>query len=1249
MGAGRRPGGVPSGRDFTPGSGRFEIQTLLGSGANGSVYAAFDRARGSTVALKTLDREDPAGLLAFKREFRELAGVRHPHLVTLYELVAAEDQWFFTMEMVRGVDFATHIRPRAATDAPGRTPGPRRADADDPTATLDGDTRDLVGRLAVQGASPLDDAGQARLRPALIQLAEGITALHRAGILHRDLKPSNIMVEDGGRVVILDFGLALPLDGDRRPEHLAGTPPYMAPEQVALEPITEASDWYAFGAILYQTLTGKVPLADLGRSMLLEYKQRNDVQAPSTVVDVPRDLDELCAALLRRDPAARPRGDEVLAALRGATPTQPTARHDRDELPFIGRAQELAQLVDAATGSRPRRPTAAWIVGPSGIGKSRLVAQAVSEISARDADALVLTGRCYEQESLPYKGIDGVVDVLSGVLARLPDDQLRALLPDGVDAVARLFPVLARLSPSLSPPATAAPPDDVELRRRGFACLRELLRRLAATRTVVMTIDDLQWGDRDSGALLLELLRPPDAPGLLLIATLRDDGDSSLLSWLRPRIEALTGVDVTELRLAPLDDGDARALARQLLGDDERAERIAAEAQGNPFFVRELALHQAGGTAGRPSLATVIFDRFAALTPPAQRLVEAIALGGPVPLQVAFAAAGVGESGAAALAELRAARLVRQRQTTGDQLIEAYHDRIRTGVESILDEDERADRHRRLAEALETLAVNDPERLARHYLGAGDDQRAAGHVLRAARRASDALAFERAAELYHVALAVGSWSTAETSALEADRGAALASAGHGPTAADAFLAAAAGTGDERALELRQRAAEQLLLSGRIDRGLDVFQSVLGHFGDRLPRTRRGAMFRLVREVARLRLRGLRHREREAGDLPADTLRRIDLYWAVGHGLAGVSPVTSLDFVTRAARLALDAGEPARVAATVALQTCLISSVSRRDVDGPLTFAAAAAERSGNTYARIIAEGVRGPVAYFRGDFPATVAICDRTERALRERCRGVAWEVMTMQSLAAFARSWMGHWGEVVPRLHQQVRDAEQRGDLYGAATLTLALAWTGSLAADDPDGAEETIHAYLDRWGETEMHYQHFYETMNRCRVCLYRGEPRRGLDYLERRWSELRRAGHFRVFVTWVLSLLLRAELSIAAAHQDRAERPRLLRRAERDARRLQHVPFIGADQAARQLRGCIAAARGDEETAVPLLLDSSRALGALGWELHHALGNGLAGELLGGDEGARLITARDDFLRAQGARDPQRMRRVHCPGLP
>ncbi|HKU36772.1 MAG TPA: protein kinase, partial [Polyangiales bacterium] len=147
--------------ELLPRLGRFQLRKLLGRGGNGSVYEAQDTRDGSLVAVKLLLDSHAQSILRFKSEFRRLADLAHDNLVRLLELFKEGDDWYFSMELVRGVTFREHV---------------------------DGSEADAV-------------------RAGLLQLMAAVESIHAAGYLHCDLKPSNVLVEPSGRVVVLDFGL----------------------------------------------------------------------------------------------------------------------------------------------------------------------------------------------------------------------------------------------------------------------------------------------------------------------------------------------------------------------------------------------------------------------------------------------------------------------------------------------------------------------------------------------------------------------------------------------------------------------------------------------------------------------------------------------------------------------------------------------------------------------------------------------------------------------------------------------------------------------------------------------------------------------------------------------------------------------------------------------------------------------------------------------------------------------------------
>jgi serine/threonine protein kinase len=237
-------------------AGRFTIRRRLASGGFGDVYEAFDQARLEPVALKVLRVTDAGALYRFKQEFRTLANLAHPNLVTLHELIASDEEWLLSMELIRGGTVVDYVR-----SGRGAEPGTPSTDplADASTIASSRTSRPQSPAAARRLALPIDTLDFDRLRASLRQLVEAVQALHAHGILHLDIKPSNVLVTEDGRVVVVDFGLAERFDLRERNAHgaqIIGTPEYMSPEQAAAAPPSEASDWYGVGAVLYRALTG---------------------------------------------------------------------------------------------------------------------------------------------------------------------------------------------------------------------------------------------------------------------------------------------------------------------------------------------------------------------------------------------------------------------------------------------------------------------------------------------------------------------------------------------------------------------------------------------------------------------------------------------------------------------------------------------------------------------------------------------------------------------------------------------------------------------------------------------------------------------------------------------------------------------------------------------------------------------------------------------------------------------------------
>jgi eukaryotic-like serine/threonine-protein kinase len=1161
------------------GTARFEIRRRIGAGAMGIVYEAFDRDRGMVVALKTMRTPTPDSLARLKHELRALADIAHPNLVALHELHAAGDTWFFTMELVDGVDLLAYV-----------------------------------------------DHDDAKLRACVAQLAQAIAALHEAGRLHRDIKPSNVIVSRAGRVVLVDFGSIVEIGSDDQTH--VGTPAFAAPEQSRGE-WGPASDWYSFGVVLYQLLTGALPYAGSSKAMLFD-KTRYAAQPVRTRnPDAPADLAALCDALLRRDPNARPTASDVLQRLQ-VSPRRRWPRATTGKGLLFGRDRALATLRAAYADAEAGRGGVVHVRGASGLGKTTLIQSFVRALE-RDSDAVVLSSRCYPQESVPYKAVDSLVDTLARLLASLPAADADAVLPRDILLLAHVFPVLRGVDAVARAKRRRGPlPEPHELRRRAFAALRELVARLAEVRPLVMVIDDVQWGDVDSAPILEGLIAPPDAPSLLLVLVYRseDEEASPLLRALRTRRERLGEVaKPIEITIEPLEPSEARALAASLLGpDDTRADAIAAESKGVPFLIQELALMIRDGVA---SIGTAVASRLNALPPEERTVIDLIALAAkPIARETLLAASELDPATLEqATARLMTSRLVRR--IASSARFECYHDRIREVVVGALSIDHRRNLHARLAAALSSNSIIDHEALVVHCEGAGESVRAGEHALAAADQASRALAFERAAQLYGKALRLADQDRNVWTQL----GDALANAGHGEAAADSYRTAAVGAPGEQSLELRRRAASQYLRTGSIESGLEVLAQVLGELGERVPKTSGRALASLVWNRARLRLRSHEPRTVEAMRISPYQLLRVDTLWTAATDLGMVDLVVGADFATRQLLLALELGEPARLARALTTEAMFLAAQGARTAkraDAVLSLAEKLIAKLDDPELPAWLLGARGMKAFMAGELARSIEYNEAAIRILREECTGVLWQVGGVEVQVAWALFYSGQLRAFSERVDAAIELARVRGNRFDAANFGSgipALAW--AVADRTAHGRIEVEHA-IEAWTPRGFHLQHYYALMALVNFDLYEGQdpwPR-----VEQTWPALSRS-HLMVCQSVAIeSHHLRARAAIVSG-RDKPIRESLSALAKFDGH-----PW--AEATAELIR---AGAIVDRESAAHALATAEESCMHAELAAFAASARLRRGQLLGNP---RLIRQADRVLSAQTVRAPDRFARMLVP---
>jgi serine/threonine-protein kinase len=276
-------GGLPSDRPldegrFVPGTllaGRYRIVSLAGRGGMGEVYRADDLRLRQPVALKLLSSRlagDPDRLARLHDEVRLARLVSHPNVCRVHDIGEADGMTFLTMEYVDGENLASLLR------RVGRLPTDRAA---------------VVGR----------------------QICAGLAAAHERGVLHRDLKPANVMIDGSGRARLTDFGLAVATRDAASRAGSAGTPAYMALEQLEGRPVSEKTDLYALGLVLYELFTGRRAFVADSLPQLIGLRQSSSPPTPTThVPDLEPRIERVIVQCLEREPERRPASATAVAA-----------------------------------------------------------------------------------------------------------------------------------------------------------------------------------------------------------------------------------------------------------------------------------------------------------------------------------------------------------------------------------------------------------------------------------------------------------------------------------------------------------------------------------------------------------------------------------------------------------------------------------------------------------------------------------------------------------------------------------------------------------------------------------------------------------------------------------------------------------------------------------------------------------------------------------------------------------------------
>ncbi|WP_437924723.1 AAA family ATPase [Sorangium sp. So ce291] len=777
--------------------GPYRLLGVLGRGGMGVVYRGEHIETGQLVAVKTVIASSGSTLASIRREIHALGRVRHPGVVPIVASGVERGIPWYAMALLQGPTLRRHLAELWIEPASR------------PTSVLVADKTapygEASGASAAGPPSGLPSLAAPPLGPTLTllrRLCAPLGYLHGAGLVHRDLKPDNVILQDDGRPVLVDLGIAARFGGAEGRESLeaegkvVGTVAYMAPEQIRGELVDARADLYALGCILYECATGRPPFTGAQVNVVL-FQHLFEAPIPPSVraSGVPDALDRLILRLLEKRPQDRlGYADDVAAALEalGAEPPPESGPRPRAYLyrpDFTGRGGALSVIGAAMKRAERAGPGGVVLVrGESGVGKTRL-AMEVARLAVR-RDMAVLTGQCVAI---------GAGEAGDAGASAAPLRPLRPLLlavadrcREGGDGATRLLgsraKVLSPYEPSLldlpgaRDHADPPPLPPGAARERVLEALRATLFHFTEAAPLVLILDDLQWADE----LTLSLLESLPAAGLggrraLIVGAYR-------MEEAPPALEAMVADGrAVAVTLDRLDAASVGAMASGMLALREPPEGfvdfLVERSSGNPFFVAEylraaigeglLARDQRGrwrfeqgqaaaaaSLAALPlpeTLAELIDRRLARLGARERALVAwGAVLGREFDGDLLMVGAEAAEGAAMEAVEGLRVRQILEEAAGGR--LRFVHDKIREIAYERLPDAARAALHLRAGEAIEArvaeAADHSPE-LGHHFARAGVHGKASHYFARAAERARAAYANGEAIASYRAAIAEG--------------------------------------------------------------------------------------------------------------------------------------------------------------------------------------------------------------------------------------------------------------------------------------------------------------------------------------------------------------------------------------------------------------------------------------------------------------------------------------------------------------
>jgi hypothetical protein len=756
------------------------------------------------------------------------------------------------------------------------------------------------------------------------------------------------------------------------------------------------------------------------------------------------------------------------------------------------------------------------------------------------------------------------------------------------------------------------------------------------------------------------------------------------------RLKADPKIEVKEIALKELSKEESQALAIALLGKNNnemlaRAEKIAQESKGSPFFVDELVQyvnetatsgigssedfeaavtqHNTGQLIEKPSdishskqedstitrLDSVIYTRVTRLPEEARKLLEIIAVAGqPLERTIAKQASELDVNEQSAFALLRSNRMIRVSGAIQKEMVETYHDRIRETVVANLTDKRLKDCHSELASYLEEVGA-DAERLAIHFYKAGRNKEAAKYAVIAANNAYNALAFERAATLYQLALDLKS-DDLQTHTLQVKLAESIANVGNSYQAANAYLAATKTAEGVEVLKLHQSAADQFLRGGFLKEGFDELSLITKKVGIKIPKTPLQALFLFLFLRVKIKLRGLEFKE--ATKVTEEDLLRLNTFWTVSTSLSMFDATRGAVLQSEFLLFALKVGDLRSILRALLSEAGYAASAGGRKAkhaEKLLKHSSELAKRLNSPLETAITSHVAGIVAGCLGQWKRCIDEFTTSELIFRKHCTGVSADIDRGYYWIFNSYFFIGDLNQLFERLPGVLKDISERGNLIGEINLRLRNTYMKFLADDQAEKAKEELDITIDRWSKKGFQMQHFWHLFGKVQSCLYNDETKAAWETLDQKWSTISRSLFLRIqsFYIQILHLRARCALAMATSQENRSNSMKFLKTAERDAKAIERENMPWGNAFAKQIRASVLALKGDRETAIKLILEAENNFESVDMMLYRTALKHCRGQLMSNPQGELLIKEANEWMLKQQIKKPEAMVKMLTPG--